>query len=241
MQNEAPPTWMPPPRRRIPVLKIIGTVLLILVLICGGLVTYVAYNFPRWAAGLARGPLIGAVDGSDLPDDQKTLIKQNLTRVADAFQDRRISYTQFKTIFQKLASGPFFHLVGVESMRYQYGLAHPTMDDERRQTMLSFDRFERGIVENTIPSSKVSEVMALVHDPDQHHGPASQPAITEAQLKPFIDAMRVAVEEAKIPAEPFQADFAGEIDKAVSAVLGPSAGRLTSLPAETMPASQGAE
>lgn len=234
MANEPYFPQQPPPRR-IPVLKIIGTMLLVLIIICGGLVTYVAYNFRNWAAAFARGPLLTLVDEAGLPDVQKASIKQNLSRVADAFQSGRISYTQFTTIIEKLSQGPFFDLIQVEAMQHQYTLAHPQADAERQETMLLFDRFERGLVEGTIRPQEVRDVMALVHDPDQSHADGKSKTVTEAELKPFIDAMRKAVETAKIPAEPFEPDFAAEIDRAVSAVLGPSATATSTAPGEPLP------
>jgi hypothetical protein len=48
--------------------------------------------------------------------------------------------------------------------------------------------------------------------------------------------MGKAVESANIPAEPFQPDYAAEIDKAVTAVLGPDQSAVTTAPAATMPA-----
>ncbi len=242
MSDNPYPSYPPPlpQRRRIPVLKIIGTILLVMILICGGLVTYVAYNFRSWTAALIKGPAVTVVEQSNLPADQKTLIKQNLNRVADAYHDGRMSYTQFTTIISQLDKGPFFKLVSVESMRYQYSIAHPSMDAERAQTILLFDRFERGIAENAIPPHQVSQVMSLVHDPDRNHhrsGQTSRPAISEADLKPFIDAMRTAVEQAEIPAVAYQADFAGEIDKAVNTVLGPPP---TTRATQSAPATQAA-
>jgi len=219
----------PPHRRRFPVLKILGTVLLIMILICGGVVTYVAYNFPRFAASVIRGPLVASVDEVMLPDEQKASIKQNLNRLADAFQDRRISFTQFKTISRKLTEGPFFELITVEAMRYQYAQAHPVMDEARAETMLLFDRFQRGIVENAIPREQIRTILSLAQDPDEPHSTRDQP-LTEAELKPFIDQMRKAVEEADIPAEPFTPDFAAEIDRAVSSVLGPGASFIATQP-----------
>jgi hypothetical protein len=237
MQNEPYFPQQPEPRR-IPVLKIIGTILLVLIIICGGLVTYVAYNFRGWAAGFARGPLLAMVDEVGLPDEQKASIKQNLSRVADAFQSGRISYTQFTTIIEKLSQGPFFDLIQGEAMQHQYTLAHPQEDAERAETMLLFDRFERGVVENSIPRQQVQDIMALAHDPDQPHADGKSNTVTEAELKPFIDAMRKAVESAKISGEPFEPDFAAEIDRAVSAVLGPSTPATSTAPAEAVPQDQ---
>lgn len=233
MQPEGYPPQ--PERRRFPVLKIIGTVLLIMILICGGLVTYVAYNMRGWMVSFARGPLVQMVDEAGLPDAQKASIKQNLNRLADAFQAGKISYTQFTSVVEKLSQGPFFELIQVEAMKHQYTLAHPQEDAERQATLLMFDRFARGIVEQSIPTPEVQKVLALSHDPDEAHSGGSK-QVTEAELKPFIEAMTKAVEGAKIPAEPFEPDYAAEIDKAVTAVLGPSATATSTAPAAEQPA-----
>lgn len=233
MQNEAYPPM--PERRRFPVLKVIATVLLIMILICGGLVTYVAYNMRGWMVRIARGPLVSMVDEAGLPDEQKASIKQNLNRLADEFEAGRISYTQFTSIVEKLSQGPFFELIQVEAMKHQYGLAHPQNDQAQQDTLVMFDRFARGVAERSIPAAEVQKVLALSHDPDETHADGSK-QVTEAELRPFIDAMIKAVEAAKIPVEPFQPDYAGEIDKAVNAVLGPSSPTTSTAPAATQPA-----
>lgn len=205
-----------PRRHGLPVLKIIGTMLLVMVIICGGLVTYVAYNFPKWAAALARGPLVAAIDQTDLPAEQKTIIKHNIARVAQAFQAGQISFSQLKSILARLADGPLSRLVMVEAVKYQYAQTHPVADDERAETMLVFERFQRGIVEGTISDAKLDKALGLIKQPAEQNR-----QLTEAEIKPFIDAMRAAVDEANIPTEPFQPDYAAEIEKAVVAVLGP--------------------
>jgi hypothetical protein len=237
MDNQPYLDQQAPRKHGIPILKIIGTILLICVIICGGLVTYVAYQFPKWAAAFARGPLVTMIEQTSLPDAQKATIKQNITRLADAYQQGRMSNSQFKAILQNLGKGPFFQLVWAESMRYRYGAVHTAMDEERRRTMLAFDQLERGIVEKRIPQQKVSELISLVPDPDKSKDGQKRRVVTEADLKPFIEAMRKVVEETGIPAVPFQPDFAAEIDKAVSAVLGPGAlsRPSSSQPAESMP------
>ena len=153
MQHESS-SEMAPKQRSLPVLRILGTILLVLVLICGGVVTLVAYNFPKWAASLARVPLVAAIDASSLPADQKAVIKQNLNRIADSAKRREISWSQFNSILDGLRKGPLFDLVMVEAMRHQYNLAHPVADDARRDTLLLFDRFERGIIEKSIPATE---------------------------------------------------------------------------------------
>ena len=156
-----------------------------------------------------------------------------LARVADAYRDHRISYTQFKAILTRLNNGPFFSLVGVEGMRLQYGNAHPADDEQRRETMLVFDRFARGIAEDRIPAARIQQVMSLVHDPDAKHAGQQRAALSETELEPFITAMRKEVEAAGVPPGPFTPDFAGQIDRAVTAVLGPAASMLATQPALT--------
>jgi hypothetical protein len=243
MDNQ--PYLEPPPRRHgIPILKIIGTILLIMVLICGGLVTYVAYNFRNWTAALARGPMVSMIDQANLPAEQKALLKENIMRVADRYQEGRLSHSQLSAILKNLAKGPFFHLLWIEATRYEYTALHTTMDAERQQTMLLFDRFERGIVEKQIPLSKADEVFNLapkdkkLGEQRAKHDPTEQKPrpTTEADLKPMLDAMRAAVDKVGVLARPFQPDFAAEVDKAVNAVLGAvSTKPAATLPAESMP------
>ena len=239
MQHQ-PQTEQHPRRFGTLVLKVIGAVLLIMVLICGGLVTYVAYNFRGWAASLAKTSVVAIVDETNLPAEQKSAIKSSVNRVADAYRQGQISHSQLTSILEHVTKGPTLALIVTESKRHDYSSLHANMDKERQKTMLLFDQFERGIVEQRIPQKKIDEIISLAGEAQKNSQHVAEEPKTEADLKPFLDAMLKAVNEAKIPAEPFQPDFGAEIDKAVNAVLGSDgSSKSTSNPApDSKPASK---
>lgn len=214
-----------------------------MILICGGLVTYGSYQFQHWASAWALRPLLAAIDESHVPAAQKSTLKQNIARTTDEFQQGRMSYTQMKAILQSLYRGSFLSLLRLESLRYQYLALHPVIDAQHGQTMLILDRFERGVAEKTIPPGKVSEILALlpgtIADNDTAPG-----KVTEADFKPAIEEMRKTCNTFRIPSEPYQPDFAAEIDQVVAAVMGTPMTRptttspATSGPATTSPAAE---
>lgn len=230
-----PQAGPPPIVRKHPTssaLKIIALVLLVLVLLCGGAVTWIAYNAKSWMAERAKAPLLQVIDQSQLPEEQKARMRSSVTRLSDAFKAGRVKYTQLATLMARLAQGRFFDLISVERVRHQYRQAMPGDEETAAAAMLVFDRFERGIAEDTLSEQAITEVMSLVTSHNDKGVRVLKDDLTQTELRAFIDAARTQADAAAVPAEPYDVDFASILEQAVDGVLGPPA----TAPAATEPA-----
>jgi len=209
------------PRRGPSALKVIGLIFLVLILVCGGVVTVVAWNFKAWTASFARSALVTEIRNSSLSEDQKTRIIADIHRLSDAFEAGDLGFTQLGSTMQQLAEGPFFDLIIIDAVRAQYNTTVETDDKERDRAMRLFDRFQRGIVEETISDDEVDEILSLVTDEEDDQREQKE-NLTEAELEAFVAAMREQVDAANVPDEPYEVDFAGELEKVTTELLGPA-------------------
>ncbi len=223
-------------RRGASALKVLAIIFLVLVLVCGGIVTYVAVNFKRLAAGWVRGPLIQAIQNSNLPEDQKASITANIDRLTGDFENGRISFQQLGRVGTELAEGPFINLIIVESVEARHVEMIELPPEQRDEVSLTFDRFERGICEDAITTDQVDEVLAVVSASDGQDIRELKENLTEADLSAFVSAMKDKADEAEIPIEPYQVDFAAELQRVIDKVLGTGPATTQTAPAPTQAA-----
>lgn len=220
----------PPQRGGMRALKVIGLIMLALVLICGGAVTYIAWNAKSWMASFARGPLVQEIQKSSLPEDQKAGITHNINRLSRAFEEGRLSWTQLGEAMAELTEGSFVDLMLIEAVRAKYNGQSSAGEEEKQASMLAFDRFQRGIVEDQISQKDLSEVMSLVTNTQNNQRELKQ-NLTDTELNAFVEAMKEKADAADIPQERYQVDFAGPIERVTVSILGEEAGASTK-PAE---------
>lgn len=223
----------PPPRSGMRVLKVVGLIMLVLVLICGGAVTYIAWNAKSWMASFARGPLIQEIQKSSLPEEQKAGITHNINRLSHAFEEGRLSWTQLGEAMAMLTEGSFVDLMLIETVRARYNAQSSAGEDQKQAAMLVFDRFQRGIVEERITQKDLSEAMTLVTNTRQGQRELKE-QLTDTELNAFVEAMREKADAAGIPQEPYQVDFAARIEQVTVDILGEEPGASTQ-PAEAPP------
>jgi len=208
--------------RGISLLRIFMIILLMMMVVCGGLVTYVVVNFKRWTAALIRGPLVTMVASSDLPADQRDELAGIFTRLTDDFEGGRISYTQLGMVATRLMEGPLPDLIVVEAVRSQY-VATPPPPEESESALRVFARLQRGICEQTLPAAELREVMSLVSADDGSGSRTVMENLTRTQLTAFVAAARSSVDRYGVPDEDFRPDYADQVRRVVTAVLGEQA------------------
>lgn len=213
---------MPPSHRRaISVLKLLGVIFLLLMLVCGGVITWVAMNWRGWTAGVMEAGMLHLVEESHLPDDQKQAVRANIARMTADFRDKKIGGDQLFAFFARLSEGPFMDLVVMETLRARYDALIGPLDEERAEVDRVFERFQRGIVEGAIPSDTINTVLAPVSEVDQHGiREVHKYELSARDLEALVERMREEADEAGIPDERYEVNFAALVQDAVDAVYG---------------------
>jgi hypothetical protein len=208
-----------PPARHARALRIFAIILLVLVLCCGGIITYIYLNFRSMVAGMIRGPVMQQIQTADLPADQKAGITATIDQLSRDFEEDRLSYQQVARIFERLGQGPFFALIEIESARV-FCIDASKPDPEKRKTMTrTCQRLQRGLTENRVSTDQVTDALTLIQMTNSDNQRTFKPNLTAREADMFIERAREIVEQANVPDEPYQVDYAGQLQHAVDEAL----------------------
>lgn len=200
--------------------KIVIIVLVAFVLVCGGALTYVVRSWKGWVAGAIRETLVEEIKKSNLPEGQKDRLGHALTQLANGFEEGRVSKEQFGRIMQKLGEGPFLTLILVEGLESRHMELIQPAEADRPEIELTFERFERGIYEGKITETQVQDALSPVATAKDQGMLQIKEDLTADELKAAVENMERAANEAAIPVEPYQVDFASELETILTDVLG---------------------
>lgn len=207
-------------QRGMSTLKVLGIVFIVFVLICGGIVTYVVRNARSMMVSAMRGPMITMINETQLPDDQKTRLTDTVNNMMDDFESGAMSMKQAGQIMVGLTEGPFFNLINVEMLRAKHQETIDLEDEERTEVTMTFDRFQRGIYEEEISDAKMESVLDKVSKKDPNGEPMLKENLTEEELTDAVEKMKKAADEADIPKESYQVDFASELQRVIDEACG---------------------
>jgi len=223
-----------PSVRRGTLLRVVSIICLALILLCGGVVTYVYLNFRGLAAGLLRGPVLEKLRTADLPADQKTEIAAVIDRLSLDFRESRLSYSQFAEVFDRLERGPFFLLLDIESAKVRCLQALPATGPERQAATRTLERLQRGLVEGRLSAEKVQDVLSSIRASGPGNDQPLKDALTREEALAVIEKARRETNTANVPADPYAINFAETFRRAA---LGEAASQPATSPStQTAPA-----
>lgn len=218
------------------ILKILLIIFVILALLCGGVATYVYFNLRSLMVSALLPASRQIVADSRLPQSQKDRLNTIMDRVGSDYREEKITNEQMMGIARELTEGSFFQLMQVELVRGDYHQKVQGSPEEAAAADLAFDRYQRGIVEERIPAAEVEKALGLVSKLDSSNQQVLDEDATPIRHQTFVEQIRKEADAAEIPAEPYQADFAGYLEDAVADVLGETSpdGSAETLPATSV-------
>src|SRR5690606_34975256 len=112
---------------------VVGCLIVSLVLLGAacGIGYYALQNARTWTADIAVHGLTDVIDESDLPEDQKQGMKQQIGRVTQGIRDGEVGFEQMGEIGQKLAESPAMTAIPVVVARHQYINPSGLSDEEK--------------------------------------------------------------------------------------------------------------
>lgn len=219
--SQTPPA-MDQPKKTSPILYIgVGCLVLFLlacVTFCAGM-WYVASNAERWAtavgANVTADVISEMINESEIPADQKDRINVRVAELRDGIKSGELTFEQLGGVLEKLGESPLLHVALVESWSKQYIEPSALTEQEKAAARRSIDRFARGIYEGDIPQEATSEVTAPITTVDEYGDEQMKDNPTTEELKEVIELAKAKADEAGVPDEPFEINYADEIDKAI--------------------------
>lgn len=180
-------------------------------------------NWRGWIAGQMTVAVDAMVEASELPAQEQAEVKEQLTRVTDAFRENRISGDQVEQLLQQLVESPLIpsFMVGVADAKYlsKSGLA----EEEKVEGRQSLGRFVRGLTNEQIDEQALDEVMVHVADRGPNGDWNLRDKVSDEDLRAFLAAIKTKADEAEIPLEVEAVDPSEEFRRIIDDVLGEAA------------------
>ena len=201
---------------------IIGCLVVCLVLagIACGLGIYGWMNRVVIGASIAESVANGMIDGSDLPEDQKTRMKEQTSRLAKGVRDGDITIEQVGQVGEKIAESPAITAIPVEVARSKYIEPSGLSDDEKAEAKKQLQRVAHGAFEEKVSEEELKALLdGRIADEGSDGNLQFRENVPDENLRDMTSAAKKLADEKGVPDQNFDIDLAAELKKAVDAVL----------------------
>lgn len=223
-QSQTPPPYKQPPKSSGGGI-LIGCLglLLVCLLICGGGLYFVAMNWQSWAlqgfATMGREIAVQAVEESELTDEDKRAVIEQIDRVADEAKAGNLTGEQFAKIMENLAESPLLPAGMAKAIEVKYVDPSDLPEDEKAAAKLTLQRGARGAFEKKISPEQLELACDPISNVDSEGKRKLKEQVTTEELREFLANVKKLADEAGIPEEPFGFDVGEEVKKAVDKAL----------------------
>jgi hypothetical protein len=190
-------------------------------LLCAGVGIYIYSHAKGWATQVARQAIAATIEESDLPEDEKLAIRQQVERVAQAFEDDRISVEQLGRIMQDLVEAKIWGLAVVQGIEAKYIEPSGLTDEEKAEGKKTISRVLRGAVEGSISDAEIETLSShFLSTPAGADGPRQlKENLTDEELRAMLTDARELADSKDIPEEEFEFRFSERIREIVDQAL----------------------
>ncbi|HRX79084.1 MAG: hypothetical protein H6821_00355 [Planctomycetaceae bacterium] len=187
------------------------------ILLCGLGTWYVVKKAPDWA----RNAIVSGIEGSDLTDEDKQIVTEQVDRVVDEYKAGRVSIEQLVEISQELSNSPLLTLMMAMAAEEAYVKPSGLSDEEKEQAERTFERVARGVFEKQIETDELNTAMDFVSTVDSNGNRQFKSPVADEDLRLMLAELKRLSDEAEIPDEPYQVNVGAEFKAAVDRVLSP--------------------
>ena len=196
---------------------IVGVILLILAAVA---VFYVMNNWRGWAADLGSQVVDLVIDESDLPEQEKVEIKEQVSRVVEAFRSGELSGEKLGVVMEEIVESPLFPSIAVAGIERRFFDSSGLTDEEKEAGRVEVKRFVRGMIDKKIPEAAFEEVMPKIADKKPNDQWELKNSVSDEELRDLIQLMKDKADAAEIPAEVDEVDPSDEMKRIIDAALG---------------------
>lgn len=177
-------------------------------------------NAKSWGTDLARNAVVEQIEGSRIPDDQKTELVKEVDRLSQGFKDGRISMEKLGGVMENLTEGPLFFVLGVYFAQAEYIGPSDLSAEEKEAAERTLQRFSRGIFEKLISEKETEKALDPLKEFDEDGQWQLKDNPTSEELRDFLAAAQRLADDAGVPDEAFEVNVAEEFRKAIDDALG---------------------
>jgi hypothetical protein len=190
------------------------------VLILGALASYLFYkNFRSIAAKFGEQAVGQMLDESNLPDQEKAEIKEQVARVAKAYRENKISNEQMVEVLEKVMKSPLMPAIMVVAVDKQYLDKSGLSAEEKTEGRVSLERFVRGVIDGKIKKEDTDKVMVHLADRQPNNQWKLRKHVSDDELRAALAAAKEQADAAGVAATPEAIDPSEEFKKIIDEEL----------------------
>lgn len=195
---------------------IAGVVLLVL---AGIVAFWIANNWRAWVSDLGVEAVDQMLAESDLSDQERKEVGEQVDRIAEAFRSGQLSGEQLGEAVQKIIESPLMPSLVVSAANEKYLNDSGLTDEEKAQGRIDLQRFVRGMMDEKIKEDQFEEVIAHIAEKQEDGQWQFRDKATDEQLRALLKSAREKADAAEIPAEVEEIDPSDEIRRIIDETL----------------------
>lgn len=213
-------------------------IMLLLMVVVVGVLTYViSQNWRDWSASFADSVLIpGALDATDLPEQEKQEIHVELRRPLEALKTGELKYDQIGDIVEAIVESPLLPTLALSVLDAQYFEKSNLPPEEIAEGRLALQRFARGVMDNKIGEPAIEKVLSHIADKQGKDWKfRERENVSDDDLRALIATAAQEADAAGVPAQVRAVDPSDEVRRVIDAVMGPPNLQLPGAPPAQLP------
>ena len=216
-------------------LAAIGCAVFSLVLICIGLagVYWLTQNARGIAANMVTPAIQEVVSQMEIPADQKKQISARIEQLGDDFKNQKIGVDDLSSVLAGLAESPLARAAAAIWFTDDYIAKSGLTADEKSEAKVTSKRFATALLDKSVSDKDANAVFDLVSEGSANGQTVFKPTLTDPELRELLDKMKMAADDADVPSNVPEINFASEFDAVVDKSLATEA-KATS-PGKTSP------
>jgi hypothetical protein len=195
--------------------------LLLMVVIIAVLAYVVSQNWREWAASFADAIAIpGALDATNLPEQEKQEIHVELRRPLDALRTGELKSDQIGDLIEAIVESPLLPTLALSVLDATYFEKSNLAPGEIAAGRLALRRFARGVIDNKIGEQAVERVLSHIADRDGDQW-VFREQVSDDDLRDLIITAAQEADATGVPEQVEEVDPSDEIRRLIDAVMGP--------------------
>ena len=185
---------------------------------------WVANNARELGTDFAVTAMKEGLNELEVPDDQRKRMHDRIDDVGQQFKDGKLDLQQVGAIFERLSKSPILP-AGVSLFVKRVYIRDSGLDSEEKAAAdIAIQRFSRGVIDGSIPEAKREAVLDMISTKQADGNRQFKQELTDDELRDFLKAVTETADEAGVPAEVPEINFADEFDEAIDEALGEALG-----------------
>ena len=198
-------------------LAAIGCAVFSLVLICIGLagVYWLTQNARGIAANMVTPAIQEVVSQMEIPVNQKKQISARIEQLGEDFKNQKIGVDDLSSVLAGLAESPLARAAAAIWFTDDYIAKSGLTADEKSEAKVTSKRFATALLDKSVSDKDANEVFDLVCEEAANGQTVFKPTLTDPELRELVGKMKKAADNADVPSNVPEINFASEFDAVV--------------------------